>query len=331
MKSRVFALLAISSLTAMLTACGGNPPDATSTPDTGAGATATGVMAPTETAGGAMTKRTLVVSSKNFPEAEILGHMYAAALEDAGIPVDRSKMSLGTTDVAHPALLRGGDNGGIDLYPEYTSTGWTAVLKKDPIYDPQQVYDEVKKAYKEQFKLTWLDKAPMNDTQAIVTTKANSAKFGIKSLTDLCAKAGEVTIAAVAEFKERPDALPLLQSTYGGCEFKEIKVFDPKLRYKALLDGQADLAQAFSTDGEIAGNNLVLLEDPKNYGLPYNVAPVVRDDVLAMYPNLAEVLNKVSPKITNEEISALNWEVSGKGRDAQDVAQEWLKKQGLIK
>jgi osmoprotectant transport system substrate-binding protein len=257
--------------------------------------------------------------------------MYASVLENAGIQVDRSKMNLGATDIAQSALLRGGANDGIDMYPEYTSTGWTAVLKEEPIYDPQQVYDEVKKAYKEQFKLTWLDKAPMNDTQAIVTTKANSDKFAIKSLANLCAKADQITIAAVAEFRDRPDALPLLQSTYGGCNFKEIKVFDPALRYKALLDGQTDVAQAFSTDGEIAGNGLVLLEDPKNYGLPYNVAPIVRDDVIEMYPQIPELLNKVSPLITNEEISTLNWEVAGKGRDAREVADEWLKAKGLLK
>jgi osmoprotectant transport system substrate-binding protein len=329
MNKRLRALLAATSISVLLAACGDPAPAPNPTAATDNPAAPTNIPV-TNNPGGSGTPRPLVVSSKNFAESEIIAQMYAYALENVQIPVDRSKMSLGTTDVAHPALLRGGADAGIDLYPEYTSTGWTAVLQSEPIYDPQQVYDEVKKAYKDQFKLTWLDRSPMNDTQALVTTQANSDKFGIKSLEDLCAKADQVTVAAVAEFKDRPDALPLLQKTYGGCNFKEIKVFDPKLRYQALLDGQADIAQAFSTDGEIAGNNLVLLEDPKNYGLPYNVAPVVRDDVLQMYPQLADALNKISPAITNEEISMLNWEVTGKGRDAQEVAKEWLKKKGLI-
>jgi osmoprotectant transport system substrate-binding protein len=357
MKMRLLALVALLSLSAVLTACGNDNKATTATPSVAptsavvntpmeantpmAATTATGVMlsgtpsamVPGETpsAGTTGTKRKIVVGSKGFPEAEILGQMYAFMLEDAGVPVER-KMNLGTTDIAQPALLKGGDKDGIDLYPEYTSTGLNAVLKAEPIYDPQQVYDTVKKGYKEQFQLTWLDKSPMNDTQAMVTTKQVSEQKGIKSLADLCAKAGEVTVAAVAEFKDRSDALPLLQKTYGGCNFGDnIKVVDTNLRYKTLLSGGADVAQAFSTDGEIAGNGLVLLEDPKNYGLPYNVAPVVRDDVLQMYPEIATALNKLAPKITNEEISALNWEVSGKGMDAQDVAKAWLQKQGLIK
>lgn len=275
-------------------------------------------------------KRKIVVSSKAFTEAALLGEMYALVLEQAGVGVER-KLNLGTETVAQAALVKGGGADGIDLYPEYTSTGLTTILKKDPIYDPKQVYNTIKQEYESQFKITWLDTSPMNDTQALVTTKANSDKFGIKSLDDLCAKAGQVTLAAVAEFKDRPDALPLLQKTYGGCQFKEIKIFEPNLRYQALLNGQVDIAQAFSTDGQIAGNGLVLLADPKNYGLPYNVAPVVRDDVLAMYPQIADTLNKLSPKITNDVISALNWEVDGKKREVADVAKEWLMKEGLLK
>ena len=106
---------------------------------------------------------------------------------------------------------------------------------------------------------------------------------------------------------------------------------DPSLFYTTLMNGDVDVTQAFSTDGPIAGNGLVLLDDPKNYGLPYNVAPVVRDDVLAMYPQISTALNALAPKLTNDVISALNWEVDGKKRDYQDVAKEWMTQQGLIK
>lgn len=281
----------------------------------------------TPSAGG--TKRKIVVSSKDFTEEFILGEMYALVLEKAGVPVER-KLNLGATDIAQGALIKGGGAEGIDLYPEYTSTGLNNVLKKDPIYDPKQVLAAVKEGYK-QFNLVWLDPSPMNDTQAMVTSKEIADKYGLKSLQDLCDKADQLTVAAVAEFKDRADALPLLQKTYGGCKFKDIKVFAPNLRYKALLSKDVDIAQAFSTDGPIAGNNLILLADPKNYGLPYNVAPVVRQDVLDMYPQISDTLNKLSPMITNEEISALNWEVDGKGREYADVAKEWLQKKGMLK
>lgn len=322
MKRKFRAAVGLLVVSMVLAGCG---------PDSGAVPTATTNTPAATPAGGATgEKRAVVVSSKAFTEAALLGEMYAQVLENEGIQVTR-KLNLGTEQVAQEALIRGGANDGIDLYPEYTSTGWTVILQKEPIFEPEQVYEEVKKAYKEQFQLTWLDASPMNDTQAMVTTKENSDKLGIKTLADLCAKADQVTVAVVAEFKERPDALPRLQETYGGCDFKEMKVMEANLRYQALLNKDVDIAQAFSTDGQIAGNGLVLLEDPKNYGLPYNVAPVVRDDVLQLYPNIADGLNRLSPKITNDAISALNWEVDGKKREVADVAREWLQKEGIVK
>lgn len=327
MKGKLLAAALLITGSALLSACG----DPGSTGPTSASPTNTSSTGASPTSAASTgNQRPVVVSSKDFTEQVLLGEMYALALENAGVPVTR-KLNLGTTDVAQAALLKGGADGGIDLYPEYTSTGLNNVLKLEPIYDPKQVYEEVKKGYKELFDLVWLDAAPMNDTQAMVTTKEVSEQYGLKSLQDLCDKAGELTVAAVAEFKDRPDALPLLQKTYGGCEFKEIKVFSPNLRYKALENKEAEIAQAFSTDGQIAGMGLVLLEDPKFYGLPYNVAPVVRQDVLDMYPQIADALNKLSPAITNDEISALNWEVDGKGREHEDVAKEWMQKKGLIK
>src|SRR5436190_13230142 len=315
MKIKVLAVTAMLALSALLSACDSGT-SGNSTPSSGSSS-------------GSGEKRPIVISSKNFTEEEILGQIYALALSAAGIPV-KTNMNLGTSDIAQAVLVKGGAADGIDLYPEYTSTGLRDILKDDTQTDPQKIYDAVKKGYEDKFKITWLDKSPMNDTQAMVTTKEVSDKLGIKSLDDLCAKADQVTVAAVAEFKDRPDALPLLQKTYGGCKFKEIKVFEPNLRYKALLDKQVDVAQAFSTDGEIAGNNLVLLADPKGYGLPYNVAPVVRDDVLAMYPNIADLLNKISPKLTNEEISALNWKVAGQNGQPRDIAKAWLAVNGFL-
>ncbi len=356
MKKKVFSLAALFTLSTVLTACGGDstatpPPAATNTTAVAAAPTNTAMMAaPTETAmmaaptntammvgstptaGSNMTgdKRKVVVSSKDFTEEFLLGEMYALVLEDAGVPVDR-KLNLGASDIAQAAMVKGGADGGIDLYPEYTSTGLTVILKKDPIFDPPKVYDAVKAGYESQFKMTWLDESPMNDTQAFVTTKEVSDSMGIKTLADMCAKAGQIRISATAEFKDRADAYPRLKSVYGACDFKEIKSMSPSLFYTTLLNKDVEVTQAFSTDGPIAGNGLILIADPKNYGLPYNVAPVVRDDVLAMYPQISGALNKLAPKLTNDVISALNWQVDGKKREYADVAKEYLKQQGLIK
>jgi osmoprotectant transport system substrate-binding protein len=306
MKIRVLAAAVLVLLSAVLAACDVGPAAQTN-------------------------QRKVVVSSKNFTEAVLVGEMYAQVLENAGIPIER-KMNLGGTDVAQAALEKGGAADGIDLYPEYTGTGLLAVLKGEPESDPQKVYEIVKQGYADKFKITWLERSPMNDTQAVITTQEVSDSKGIKTLQDLCDKAGELTIIARAEFKDRADALPALQRIYGGCEFKEITAVESgDLVFAALINGQADVAASDSTAGPIAGNNLVLLEDPKGYGGPYNIAPVVRDDVLALYPNIATTLNTLSPKITTEEIARLNWEVDGKKREVVDVAKEFLTAQGLLK
>lgn len=330
MKTRMFVATAFLGLSALLSACDSSatPTPGTSNPqDT---STQTNQQQPPP-AGGAGGNRAIVVGSKDFTEEVIIGDIYSIALQGAGIPV-QDKMNLGGTDIAQAALVKGGASGGIDLYPEYTGTGLIAVLKADPINDPDQAYQAVKKGYADKFKFTWLDKTPMNDTQAFVTTMTNSQKLNLKSIQDLCDKAGDITLAARAEFKDRADALPALQKIYGGCKFKEIKaVTAANLLYQSLINGEVDAAQADGTAGEISGYNLVLLEDPKHYGPPDNVAPIVRDDVLAMYPKIADTLNPISAKITNDEISKMNWEVSGKGADPHDVAKKWLYDQGLLK
>lgn len=325
MKVRHLALGSLLVLSMVLSACGGE-----ATPTTGTGGSAGSPTNTPASSGGTTSGRKVVVSSKNFTEEVLIGEMYALALEAKQIPVDR-KLNLGTTDVAQEALIKGGANGGIDLYPEYTGTGLITVLKAAPISDPEQAYQAVKDGYaKMNPKLVWLDKTPMNDTQAMATTKEVSDKLGIKSLQDLCDKADQVTVAAVAEFQTREDALPALQKIYGGCKFKEVKIYEPNLRYKALLNKDVDISQAFGTDGAIAGNGLVVLADPKNWGPPDNVAPVVRDDVLQQYPQITDALNAVSAKLTNEVISDLNWQVDGQGKDAHDVAKKWMYDNGLI-
>ena len=166
MKRKIYALAAVLLLSSMLAACDTGP---AATPTTGTAAGGT------PTAGGSATGRKVVVSSKNFTEEFLLGEMYALVLEDAGVPVER-KLNLGATDIAQGAMVRGGEQNGIDIYPEYTSTGLTVVLKKEPVFDPDKVYEEVKAGYEEQFQMTWLDRSPFNNTQAFVTTKENADK-----------------------------------------------------------------------------------------------------------------------------------------------------------
>jgi osmoprotectant transport system substrate-binding protein len=265
------------------------------------------------------------VGSKDFTEAFILGEMYALVLEKAGFQVER-KLNLGGTPVAQKGL----ETGEIDLYPEYTGTGLLTVLKLPSNSDQQKVFEEVSKGYKEKFNLVWLDPAPMNNTQALAMTEAGSQKFGVKTFSDMVAKASELTMVGPPEFQEREDGLPGIKKVYGDFQLKAYKAVDPGLRYKSLVDGEADVTVAFGTDGQISAFKLVVLEDDKKLFPPYQVAPVVRQQTLDANPKVAEALNALAPRLTDDTMRRLNYEVDGNKREPADVAKEFLTKEGLI-
>jgi osmoprotectant transport system substrate-binding protein len=266
------------------------------------------------------------VGSKDFTEQFIIGEMYALTLEQAGFTVDR-KLNLGGTPVAQAAL----ESDEIDLYPEYTGTGLLTVLKLPAVSDPQVVLQKVSEGYKQKYNLIWLDPAPMNNTQAIAMTEAGSKKFAITTISEMAAKASQLTMIGPPEFEVREDGLPGIKLKYGGFDLKEYKAVDAGLRYKGLVDGEADVAVAFGTDGEIGAFKLVILEDDRQLFPPYQVAPVVRQETLEANPKLAEALNALAPKLTNAVMQQLNYEVSGKQREPVEVAREFLTQVGIIK
>jgi osmoprotectant transport system substrate-binding protein len=295
---RWFTALLVLSLAAVLTACGGQ---------------------------GAAAKPTVIVASKDFTEQFILGEMYALLLEDAGYTVTR-KLNLGGTPVTQQALL----DKQIDVYPEYTGTGLLTVLKLPVMNDKAAVFNTVKTEYETQFGLTWLDAAPMNNTQALAMTKNRAAELGIATFSDMVAKASELVLIGPPEFAEREDGIPGLKSVYGEFEFKEFKAVDPGLRYQALVNGEADVVVAFGTDGEIAAFGLMLLADDKNLYPPYQVAPVIRKELVDQNPEIATILNSLAPLLTDDVMQGLNNEVSGNGREPADVAREFLVEKGLL-
>ncbi|MCA9880707.1 MAG: hypothetical protein KC442_23080 [Thermomicrobiales bacterium] len=286
------------------------------------------------------------IGSKDFTEQLILGEMYALLLENAGIATEK-RLNLGGTQVAQEALLAGE----IDLYPEYTGTGLTVVLGMSveealqatpvggmPEATPagesadlsQRVFDLVSDGYAEQFDLIWLDESAFNNTQALAVTRAFSEENGITSISQLAAKAGELTIVAPSDFVERPDGLKGLEDAYS-MKFGNVLSVAPGIRYQAVEDGQAQVVLAFGTDGQVAGLDLVLLEDDKGLWLPYHVAPVVRDATLTAFPAIADALNPIAPLLTDEVMAGLNWQVDGPDKlEPDEVARTFLVEQGLI-
>jgi osmoprotectant transport system substrate-binding protein len=267
----------------------------------------------------------VAIGSKDFTEELILGEMYAQLLEKHGLTVAR-KLNLGGTQVAMEALERGD----IDLYPEYTGTALITILKRKATGDGQAIYATVKSEYARRYGLVWLNEAPMNDTQALAMTQAASATYGVRTLGQLAVAAPKLRLGAIPEFTTREDALPGLQRAYGGFHFKEIRLFDIGLKYKALESGDVDVVVAFGTDGQIAADRLVLLEDDKHFWPAYHVAPVVRRATLDRHPEIATYLNKLAPLLTDAVMRGLNEQVDGEKAEPADVAQSFLRAHGLI-
>lgn len=283
---------------------------------------------PIPTAQAASTAATIKIGSKDFTEEFILAEMYALLLENAGFKVER-KFNLGGTPIAHAALVKGD----IDLYPEYTSTGLLEVLKMPASKDPKQIVATLRKEYMTRFKLTWLDPAPFNDTQALATTKQVSQKYGIKTYSQLALKAPQLRLGGPAEFAERSDGIKGLQKAYGGFKFKEFKQLGTgSLRYQALTSGQVDVVVAFGTDGQLSGLDLVLLKDDRGFYPVYQAAPVIRIDTLDKNPKIAPTLNKLVPFLTDSVMAGLNWKVDGpEKKEYAAVAKAFLIEKKLLK
>ncbi len=259
------------------------------------------------------------VGSKNFTESIVIAEIYAQALERGGVNVER-RTNLGSTAIAMAAIERGD----IDLYPEYTGTALIDVLHLPPQADPKAIYDTVAREYARRYDLVWLRPSPMNDSQALATTKALAAAHGLATLSDLAKAAPQLRLATIQEFLARPDGLPGLQKLYGGFKFADVRTYDIALKYQALLDGQADVASAFSTDGAIATDRLVVLRDDKGLWPPYNVAPVVRQAALAAEPRI-RLLDTIAPAITDAVAQRMNADVESGHEDPSDVAAAFLK------
>lgn len=262
----------------------------------------------------------IVVGSKNFAENITIAEIYAAALERAGLPVQR-RMNLGSTQIAIAGMQRGD----IDLYPEYTGTGLIDVLHMPPQHDAASVFATVKREFERRYGLTWLTPSPVNDSQALATTRPISQKYALRTLSQCAVLAPRLHLAAVPEFVARADALPGLQRFYGGFAFRETRIYTIGLQYDALMRGDADVATAFTTDSQILQNGLVVLEDDKKFWPPYNVAPVVRTETLHAHPQIAGILNRIAPALTDAAVRRLNVEVNVRKTDPADAAAAFIR------
>jgi glycine betaine/choline ABC-type transport system substrate-binding protein len=319
------AALAALVLAAGLSACGSSKKSSsTSSTGTSTGTTNAQVIQSNPANG----KVTVTIGSKNFTEEFILGNIYAQALRAAGYKV-KTQLNLGSEQIALKAL-KGGQ---IDAYPEYTGTALTSFFNAkttDIPTDPQQAYQQAKADFAKE-GLTALAPTPFTDSNALAVTQATASKLGIKTISDLKDKAGQMTLSGSPECRQRQDCLLGLEKVYG-LKFKKFTVVDPSLRHEVLQKGQADASFVFTTDGQIKADKEVVLEDDKNIFPPYNVTLVVRDQTLQKAgPDFAKTVELVQKGMTTPVMQELNSRVDLDKEKPAKVAHQYLTESGYLK
>ena len=276
---------------------------------------------------GCTKERPITVGSKNFTEQVILGEIVALHLEHRlGRRVDR-KLNLGGTMLAHQALVRGE----IDLYPEYTGTALTAILKLPPTGDPAAATALVRAEYQAQFGVEWTESLGFNNTFAMVIRGEDARKNKIATLSDAAQYSSGWHLGVGYEFQQRPDGLAGLLKTYKLFLQGSPKTMDLGLLYKALEQREVNMVAGSATDGQLSVLDVVVLRDDKGYFPPYDCVLAVRSESLETNPPLRQALNELAGLFTDVTMRKLNYQVDGAHRPVREVAEQFLRDGGLLR
>lgn len=269
---------------------------------------------------------TIKIASKPMTEQYILTEMMKALIEEnTEYKVDITKGVGGGTTNIHPAILKGE----FDLYPEYTRTAWYSVLKMEDNPDDETLLKELQTEY-DALGLRFTGLYGFNNTYSIAMRKETAEQYGIKTYSDLAAASGELVFGGNYDYIEKEDGYPLLCSSYG-MAFKDTVDMEIALKYKALLQKDIDVTNAFITDAQLANEELVLLEDDKEFFSTYFGGTVIRKEIADKYPDLKAAVEKMTGLISDSDMAAMNAAVEVDGREDAEVARTFLKEKGLIK
>ncbi len=270
-------------------------------------------------------KKVITIGSKDFTEQEVLGNILSELIErKTDISVNR-KFALGGTQVIFSAM----QNGDVDMSVDYTGTAYGDELKYKPISDVEEVYNTVKKDFKDKYNIEVLKQMGFNNTYTLAVTKETAKKYNLKTISDLSKVSNDITATTTLEFLNREDGLVGLAKKYN-LNFKNTVGIDGSPRYAALINKESDVIDAFSTDGLLKKYDLSVLKDDKNFFPPYYAVPVVRAETLKKYPEIQPLVEEVGDLLNNDVMSELNYEVDELKKDPKDVAVEFLQNNGLI-
>ena len=265
---------------------------------------------------------TVTVGSADFPESQILAEIYAGAIESAGVEAETSP-GIG----AREAYVKAVQDGSVDVVPDYSGN---LLLYADPeatATTPEEIMTALPEALPE--GLVVLEPAEAQNKDAMVVTPETAERYGLQSIADMAEVCDQLVIGGPPEFRERPQGLQGLEENYGcvPASFEPINDAGGPLTVQALLDGDVDVADIFTTTPAIADNDLVVLEDPENNWSAQQVLPLTAEDRLP--PEAVDALNELSGKLTTEDLVDLNRKVSGEQQmNPADAAQEWLSANG---
>jgi osmoprotectant transport system substrate-binding protein len=268
---------------------------------------------------------TIVVGSKNFTEQIVLAELFAQQIEAHTVFHVERRVNLGGTLLCHQALIAGK----IDLYPEYTGTALTAVLKEPPQNDPAAVFHRVQEQYRARFGVEVMPPLGFNNTFAMVVRGDDAATLHLRKVSDIAPYAPKWRAGFGYEFMERPDGYRGWVAAYGLHFAAEPSILDLGLLYRALADKQVDIVAGNSTDGVIAALGMVALEDDRHYFPPYEAVPLVRRDMLDRHPDAGAALGQLTGKISEDEMRRMNYAVDGEHRDPSEVVREFRKAKNL--
>ena len=268
----------------------------------------------------------IVVGSKNFTESLMLGELLAQQIEArTHLKVER-RFYLAGTYICQQAML----SGRIDLYPEYTGTALTAILKQRVGSDRAEVYQRVKNEYETRLGLTLGPPFGFNNTFAMEIRGDDARRLNLTTLSQAAAYTPKWRAGFGYEFMERPDGYAGLAAAYGLHFAAPPRIMDLGLLAPALKGHQIDLAAGNATDGLIPVFDFFVLEDDRHYFPPYEAVAVVRQQTLQQHPEIGQALDDLGNKISDEEMRKLNYALDGQHRDVKDVAHEFLQSKGLI-
>jgi glycine betaine/choline ABC-type transport system substrate-binding protein len=311
-----------------LGACGSSNDKSTTSGSGGGGTSSGSANANVIKSNSANSGKTVTIGSKNFTEEFILGQIYAQALKAAGYTV-KTQLNLGSEQIAYRAVK----SGQVDAYPEYTGTALTSFfgMKATAVpHDEQKAYELAKADFAKQ-GLTALPTTPFTDSNGVGMLKTKADKLGIKTISDLKAKAPQLTFSGTPECPQRPDCLLGLKQVYG-LKFKKVSAVDPSLRHTVLTTNKADVSIVYTTDGQLAQGKELLLQDDKHMFPPYNVTLVFKTAALdKLGPDAQKTIALVQKGLTTQAMQELNSRVDIDKQTPAAVAQAYLKESGYIK